>query len=201
MEAQYELLKSQVQPHFLFNSLNSLISLVDEDSRRAKKFIKELSFVYRYLLQSNMHTLVTIKEEMAFISAYQFLLQTRFEEGLKVLIDIEDNVQNKLLPPLTVQILLENAVKHNRAEKDHPLCVDIKARGDLLLVQNNIQRKPEPVYSSKLGLSNIIAKYASLRQQDNILVEERDSVFSVSLPLIPEASAAATAGKLQKEPL
>lgn len=202
MEAQYELLKSQVQPHFLFNSLNSLISLVDEDTKRAKKFIRELSFVYRYLLQSNMQSFITLQEELAFITAYQYLLQTRFEEGLLIQVTVDAGAAGKLLPPLTLQLLVENAVKHNCVEREHPLLIEVFTNGNQLVVQNNIQRKAEPVHSSRIGLSNIAAKYASLRLQQQVIIEEKANQFMVSIPLIAaEHNGGSIFGNKQKQSL
>ncbi|MDO1451499.1 histidine kinase [Rhodocytophaga aerolata] len=184
LQTQFELLKNQVQPHFLFNSLNTLLSLVDEDTIRAKKFIKQLSFVYRYLLLSNEKTLISLGEELGFIQAYFFLLQTRFEEGLELKIAIPADLENYLLPPLTLQILLENAVKHNMLSSASPLLIRIESNDQQeILIRNNLQLKKASVHSARVGLANISAKYHFLNQPQ-ILIRETEDEFIVRLPLI-----------------
>lgn len=184
LQSQLDQLKSQVKPHFLFNSLNSLLALVDEDQERAKKFIEELSFVYRYLLQCNDKELTLVDCELDFIRAFYFLLKTRFEGGLELEIDVDDKERNMLIPPLTLQMLVENAVKHNMISKNSPLKIKIYTDGlQNLIVLNNRQIKKLSVQSSKMGLSNISAKYKLLNYPD-IIINETENDFRVSLSLI-----------------
>lgn len=184
LETQLELLKNQVQPHFLFNSLNTLDMLVEEDPRRARKFIGQLSMVYRYLLQSNEKSLISLEEELAFVRAYFFLLQTRFEEGLQLSIDVGEKERSRLIPPLTLQLLLENAVKHNQIEKDHPLHIRIgcDAYGELSVV-NTLRPKTGQVFSGKMGLANINAKLRLLGQPDLVIIQTDDE-FIVRINLM-----------------
>ena len=204
---QLDSLKNQVNPHFLFNSLNSLSSLIEEDSEKAKTFIEELAQVYRYLLKSNEHELTTLGKELAFIEAYAFLLKTRFGEGFHLKVDIAEQNKSALIPPLTLQLLVENAVKHNIIAASKPLNVCIfdnyatksdsekqehtngtsrnnrEEKRQFLVVTNNLQQKKAPVASNQLGLKNIIKKYELLGQVD-VKVEQTAKAFQVILPLI-----------------
>jgi sensor histidine kinase YesM len=186
LQSQLEGLKQQVNPHFLFNSLNSLSSLIDEDPDRAEAFIDELSSVYRYLLQSNMAELTTLATELAFIRSYFHLQQTRYGSGLNLTINVDENCLDDQLPPLTLQLLVENAIKHNIVGADQPLHIEI--RTDLtgrLVVSNNLQRKVSRVLSNGVGLANIITKY-QLLTKSAVRVDEQSEKFVVTLPLISQ---------------
>ena len=187
LQSQLEGLKQQVNPHFLFNSLNSLSSLIDEDPNRAEAFIDELSSVYRYLLQSNMAELTTLATELEFIRSYFHLQQTRYGGGLSLVIHVDDNYLDDQLPPLTLQLLVENAIKHNIVGVDQPLRIEI--RTDLtgrLVVTNNLQRKVTRVQSNGVGLANILTKYQLLSKLA-VRVEEHSGQFIVTLPLFSQA--------------
>ncbi len=180
---QLESLKNQVKPHFLFNSLNTLTGLVEKDSRKAVKFIAELSNVYRYLLQSNEKEIIDLKQEMQFTMAYFFLLQTRFGEGIQLDVKLSDQHYDLYLPPLTVQMLLENAVKHNQASPQKPLRVKITADdSNWLTVENNLQLKRNAA-SNGMGLSNIAAKFKLLGQND-LEIHNNGEYFIIKVPLI-----------------
>ena len=183
LQTQLDSLKAQVNPHFLFNSLNSLSSLISEDSVQAEKFLDELSKVYRYLLRSNEDDLTSLSQELMFIQSYYHLLKTRYGDSLQVHTHIEDHYLDYQLPPLTLQMLVENAVKHNRMMKESPLRITLKNAGDKLIVVNNLQRKLRQVISNKVGLGNIAKKY-KLLEQDNILVRDDGHEFAVVIPLI-----------------
>lgn len=183
LQTQLESLKAQVNPHFLFNSLNSLSSLISEDSEKAEKFLDELSKVYRYLLRNNEDDLTTLSEELQFIQSYYHLLKTRYGESLQVHTYIDDQYLDYQLPPLTLQMLVENAVKHNRMMKEFPLRIVLKNAGDKLIVVNNLQRKVRQVSSNRIGLGNIAKKYKLLQQED-IQVKQDETEFAVEIPLI-----------------
>lgn len=190
LQTQLTSLKTQINPHFLFNSLGSLTSLIEENPVKAQEFVIEMSSVYRYLLQSNEHPLISLRKEMDFIKAYSIMLKTRFEEGLQLLIDIDDRCWDLYLPPITIQILLENAVKHNAVLAFKPLQVKIFTDDTQhLIVENNLQLKTSPVLSNKMGLKNIVAKY-KLLDQPEIIIKETSSHFMVSVPLIKNRSHA-----------
>ncbi|GAA4397081.1 hypothetical protein GCM10023187_05950 [Nibrella viscosa] len=183
-QARFDTLKSQVNPHFLFNSLNTLSALIAENPKRAEAFVEEMSTVYRYLLQTNDRELTTLRTELAFIHSYFHLLKTRYGTGLALNVAVPDEHQDTLLPPLTLQMLIENAVKHNVILTEQPLHISIESTNDgRLVVRNNLQRRAVRVESNKVGLSNIASKYRLL-SQPNPTIEEAGNYFSVTLPLI-----------------
>jgi two-component system, LytTR family, sensor kinase len=188
LAAQYDSLKQQVNPHFLFNSLNSLSSLISIDPPRAEKFVEELSQVYRYLLQSNEQELTSLGRELDFIKSYLHLLQTRFGEGFQVEIEVGQTALSCQIPPLTLQLLVENAVKHNEASTANPLRLRIVAESaERLVVSNNLQRRSISVPSAQVGLANIIARYRLLNHPF-VEVKEMEGRFVVVLPLIQKPS-------------
>lgn len=180
--AQYESLKHQVNPHFLFNSFNVLSNLVYDDPDKAVKFIKQLSDVYRYVLDSREKELVSLEEELHFLKSYVFLQQIRFgEEKLKISIDL--NGMTTSVAPLALQMLVENAIKHNVVSEDDPLFIRIFHSNDYLVVHNNLQEKIHSEHSSGLGLNNITRRYEFLTER-KVLVEKTNDSFTVKLPLI-----------------
>jgi LytS/YehU family sensor histidine kinase len=182
--AKYENLKNQVNPHFLFNSLNALTNLVHENPDRAVKFIKQLSDVYRYVLDTKDQEVVPLDEELKFLNAYIFLQQIRFGENLKI--DVQLNGGESMVAPLSLQMLIENAIKHNVVSKDNPLDVKVYTNGQYIIVENNLQKKARATNdSSGLGLENIRKRYEYISDK-KIIVDERDSKFVVHLPLITE---------------
>lgn len=185
LQTELDLLKVQLNPHFLFNTFGSLSSLIDEDPARAKIFLEQMSVVYRYILQSHDKPLITLKEELEFISSYARLLKTRFENGLQLEFKItRKEYYDYSLPVLTIQLLVENAVKHNIIIPDKPLVVTVYTDDDAnLIVENNLQKKMNVRFSNKKGLLNIITKYKILANQD-VKIEETGGYFRVSVPLI-----------------
>jgi len=184
IQQEFELLKSQVNPHFLFNCFNTLSSLISEDPKMADAFLNELSKVYRYLLSSNEDSLSTLQKELDFINSYHQLLKTRYGSGLQMQIDINRKYEHYLIPSLTLQLLVENAVKHNVVSKSSPLLIDIfTTTGNKLIVNNNLQKKTQNVVSTKIGLDNIRSKYELLNKHEFRVLED-DKNFTVVLPLI-----------------
>ena len=183
LQSQLDSLKAQINPHFLFNSLNSISSLVYSDPDKASDFIDELSSVYRYLLRENIRELCALGEEIAFIQAYFSLLKTRHGDGIELNLDIPKEYLSRLIPPLTLQLLFENAVKHNIISASKPLVINIFAQNSTLCVENNLQLKRLAILSNKIGLSNIMAKY-QLLNQPAVSVFQDDTKFQVTLPLI-----------------
>ncbi|GAB3182353.1 sensor histidine kinase [Telluribacter humicola] len=181
---QLESLKNQVKPHFLFNSLNTLTGLVEKDPDRAVKFIAELSKVYRYLLQSNEKELIGLTQELQFTEAYFFLLQTRFGTGISLDVRVDEAAQQLQIPPLTLQILVENAVKHNQVSVRKPLRVEIRSEdGKWLVVENNFQPKRQAAPSNGMGLNNITTKYRLLNQPQ-VQIFNDETNFTVKVPLL-----------------
>lgn len=183
-EAQFMALKNQVNPHFLFNSLSILASLVEVDAKLSVQFINQLSKAYRYILEQRDNERVSLKTELDFIQAYLFLLRIRFNDKLQVKIDIpEANVARFAIAPLTLQILIENAVKHNRMSAQEPLTVSIYCENDSLFVTNPMQSRPVSEPSTGLGLQNITNRYALLTDRP-VWVGEREGEFIVKIPLL-----------------
>ncbi len=184
ISAKYETLKSQVNPHFLFNSLNALTNLVYEDADLSAKFIKKLSEVYRYVLETREKELVSLSEELEFVKSYVFLQKIRHEDSLTFKLHDLKGVDFKVVP-LSVQMLVENAFKHNVISNEEPLTVEIYETDDMLVVENNLQKKNIlQEESSGVGLENIRARYEMLSDKD-VLVEDDNELFKVKLPLIP----------------
>ncbi len=182
---QYEALKNQLNPHMLFNSLNTLGSLVRENQDRAQDYIQELSKVLRYTLQSNEGQLVTLHDEMQFVYAYIFLLKMRFEDNLIFDIQIDSKYNSYHLPPMAIQMLTENAVKHNEISSRKPLTIIIKTLSDgCICVSNKLQPKINSNPGMGVGLANLDKRYQLLLQK-NIIIK-RNTDFSVIVPLNEE---------------
>jgi hypothetical protein len=184
LQQEFEVLKSQVNPHFLFNCFNTLSSLIAEDPKRAEVFLDELSKVYRYLLRNNEAGLSTLKNELHFIESYFRLLKTRHGDAVQFQVESDKRYDNYLLPSLSLQLLVENAVKHNVLSKNKPLIIEIfTTAGNKLVVNNNLQRRTVKGPSNRVGLDNIKNKYDLLMQKGFQVMEEGKS-FTVVLPLI-----------------
>ena len=183
LQAQLQNLKSQINPHFLFNNMSVLSSLVYKDQDKAVDFINQLSKVYRYLLDNKDRELVTLEDELAFIRSYTYLLQIRFDTNIKFEINVDTNTLQKLLPPMAIQILVENAIKHNEISEEQPLTVSVKSLGDVLEVNNNLQLRTNVESSSKTGLKNIIDRYSYFTDKSIEIIEKNNS-FIVKIPLL-----------------
>ncbi|GAB5551258.1 MAG: histidine kinase [Saprospiraceae bacterium] len=182
LESQYEILKNQVNPHFLFNSLNVLYSMVHKDPDGAAKFIKKLSDVYRYVLDSREKEVVLLSEEITALNAYLFLIRTRFGQSVICNMDLKVNAEQWIIP-LSLQMLVENAIKHNAFTLNKPIQIAIFQEGEAVIVENSLNRKNEKIASSNLGLKNIQSRYAYLSDQ-KVDIIETDTLFRVSLPLL-----------------
>ncbi|AKD56176.1 sensor histidine kinase [Spirosoma radiotolerans] len=181
--SQVEALKNQLSPHFLFNSLSILTAMVHEDADLSEQYIKQLAKVYRYILEQRDQELVLLKTEVDFIRAYTFLLQIRFENKFEVVIDLSLAEQNRYrIAPLSLQLLVENAVKHNRMALDEPLRVHIYCQDDVLITENNWLPRDQPESSTGLGLQNIVNRYALLTRRP-VWYGHQDTLFVVKIPL------------------
>lgn len=180
---KYRQLKNQINPHFLFNSLNVLVSLINKDSGLAVKYTKKLSAVYRYVLTQDEQDTVTVREETEFIENYIGILKARFNEGLEFRFDIKPSDMTRRVPPMSLQLLIENAVKHNAVSPERPLSIDIASDGHFLCVSNNINPRLSSGEGTGVGLKNLSNKYAILAGRD-ISVSDDGNVFSVKLPLL-----------------
>ena len=181
--SQLASLKHQVNPHFLFNSLNTLVYLIPTDQQRAVRFVEQMSKVYRYILEIRNKNTVTIQEEVDFLQSYVFLLKERFGENLQVTIDVPSSYLTDDIVPLSCQILFENAIKHNVISAQYPLKIDLRVDNDKLVVSNNLQKKHQVVDSTGFGLENIRSRYELLCGR-GIDVLATVSNFIVALPIL-----------------
>ena len=181
--AKFESLKNQLDPHFLFNSLNVLTSLIGENPQQAERFTTKLSKVYRYVLEQRNKDLVPIEEELKFAKTYMELLGMRFEEAVQF--NIPDNISTNELKivPLSLQLLLENAVKHNVVSTSKPLTINIYEEGSYLMITNNVNPKEAIGKSTKIGLQNIADRYGLITDK-GVKIENNNKTFKVSLPLL-----------------
>ncbi|MFZ4550076.1 MAG: sensor histidine kinase [Bacteroidales bacterium] len=181
--AQLQNLKNQLNPHFLFNNLSVLASLVHKDQDKAVDFINELSKVYRYVLDNKNAELLTLQEELAFLDHYIYLLKIRFESSIMFSIAIDDNLRSSCLPPMCLQMLVENTIQHNEASRANPLQVSIYTNQHALIVENLLQPRSDVPESSQTGLVNIQTRYSFFTSQKVEIINNGKS-FKVVLPLI-----------------
>ena len=183
LELQFESLKSQISPHFLFNCLNTISSLIYKDTRLAEEFVRRMADTFQYVLKNQKQKTVTLREELDFVKAYYYLLQVRFENNLKLEINLPKNLLDTLVPPLTLQILMENSVKHNLISKDMPLLIYISARDNThILVINSKTKSPTHVSGFSVGLEAIHKRYAFF-SSEKISITDTDK-FTVQLPVL-----------------
>jgi len=182
MAYKYESLRNQINPHFLFNSLNVLSDLVYEDQAMAVKFIQQMSDLFRYVLDSRDKELVPLKDELEFIRSFTFLLKTRFEDKLVIECDVQANSEDFIVP-MTLQLLIENAVKHNEISEAFPLRISIRKDKDCLEVENNLQLKNVGEDSKKTGLKNIIQQFAFFSNQPIEIIPSEVN-FLVRVPIL-----------------
>jgi uncharacterized membrane-anchored protein YhcB (DUF1043 family) len=186
LQSQFESLKNQLSPHFLFNSLTALKILIKEAPETAQNYVNSLSRALRYTLKSNEKQLVTLKEEMEFMESYLFLIRMRFGDNLFIGTSINENLLLRNLPPLTIQTLVENAIKHNEISKLRPLKIDISTtENDSLIVLNNIQKKLSEEEGTGIGLTNLSKQFQLLFGKD-ITISIENHQFKVEIPLIKQ---------------
>lgn len=183
MQAQFEALRSQISPHMLMNSLNALSMLVHKDPHIASTFVSQLANVYRYLLFYQEKKVVSLREEMEFMNAYTYLLKMRFGDSLEISTHIEPGSEKMNVAPASLQMLVENAIKHNVASLKNKLHLEIVSTSDSITVYNNLQEKLNKEPSTRIGLNNIIRRYAFLTDR-KVIVEKTENSFQVTLPLI-----------------
>jgi sensor histidine kinase YesM len=177
-------LKSQVNPHFLFNSLNSLSSLIHDNEEEAEKFLDEMTKVYRYMLRNEEDQLVPVSTELRFLDAYSYLLQTRYGEGLQLQMRVDAADREKEIPPLSLQVLIENAFSQNTISKTSPLIIEIFSENEQLVVKNNIQPKiVKDVMDYETGLDNLVKKY-QLLNRSSVAIDTTTTHRTIRLPLL-----------------
>lgn len=186
--AKFESLKNQIDPHFLFNSLNVLSSLIEENPENAQKFTTSLSKIYRYVLEQKDKELVTVQEELLFAKTYMNLLIMRFENSITFeLPENFDNSETKVVP-LSLQLLLENTIKHNVVSEKKPLNIKIYVKDNYLVVENNLQKKEVLQDRQGVGLQNIVNRYGLISER-KVLIEESESYFKVLIPILTKQIA------------
>lgn len=183
LKAQFEILKNQVNPHFLFNCFNALSVLIKESQSRADEFLKHLAKVYRFVLEVKEKELIKVREELEVMQSYVHLMKGRLGDKLSVSLNIPDAQQELYIPPLTLQILMENALKHNKATKDEPLRIDIQMNERNEISFKNNLNLVQDVQSTNIGLKNIIERYEYL-SDSGIQIEKDADSFAVNVPLI-----------------
>ena len=187
--AQFESLKNQLDPHFLFNSLNVLSSLIDENPNQAQRFTASMSKIYRYVLEQKDKELVTVEEEIEFAKIYCDLLKTRFEDSVNFEFKVKDIDLKSFVVPLSLQLLLENCIKHNFATSSKPLNITIYSENGYLFIENNLQEREQVKDSAGIGLSNIVQRY-SLLTKTNVFIEKSNEFFRVKIPILIQRTTA-----------
>jgi hypothetical protein len=186
--AQFESLKNQIDPHFLFNSLNVLSSLIEENPENAQRFTTSLSKIYRYVLEQKDKELVSVSEELAFAKTYMNLLKMRFENSINYDVPTDFNNEDAKVVPLSLQLLLENTIKHNVVSEQKPLNIRIYIENNYLIVENNLQKKEVLQDRRGVGLQNIVNRYALISER-KMLIEENENYFKVKIPILTKQIA------------
>jgi LytS/YehU family sensor histidine kinase len=177
-------LKNHLDPHFLFNNLNILSSLIEKGEKNSAEYINKFAEVYRYMLQNNTKELIILSEELEFIHSYLQLIKMRFQNALRFDVDIPSDKLDLTIPPLTIQMLIENCIKHNTLNEANPLIINIKYQeGDYLLIQNNITARRVKFQSNGSGLENIRNRYRFFTEKE-VVIENNGALFKVLIPLI-----------------
>jgi two-component system LytT family sensor kinase len=184
-ESKYQALNNQVNPHFLFNSLNTLTSLIVQSQKQSLEFVHRFSAVYRYVLDTTDKTVVDINEELQFIHSYLHLQEARYGDSLKTSIGIKSGDLNKLIPPLSMQLLIENAIKHNEISKSHPILIHIYTKENFLVIENNYQPRKEKLNDTGKGIKNLEERYAYLTEEKPFF-GVKDNKFVAKIPLLED---------------
>jgi len=184
MKTRFMAIRNQVDPHFLFNSLNTLNSLIKTDHRKAENYLQQLSFVFRYALQNK--EIVSLDEELRFTKAYSGMMQIRYESSLNFIYNIDERYSNRLIIPISLQTLVENAIKHNTVSKRQPLTITVSTTDhDTIRVSNHIQTKKSAEAGEGIGLSNLSERYRLLWNRE-INIRSDNEIFEVEMPLIEQ---------------
>jgi LytS/YehU family sensor histidine kinase len=183
LSLQFDALRNQLSPHYLFNCLNTISSLIYKDADLAESFIRRLAQTYHYILSNNDQHLVPVKEELEFVKSYYYLMKVRFDNSIALQFEISDIVMASQIPPLTLQILVENAIKHNNFSKDDPLEIIIRSEDDKkLIISNNVSSKSKQVTSFKVGLENVSKRYEFFTPIPVKVLKEKS--YEVQLPVL-----------------
>jgi LytS/YehU family sensor histidine kinase len=183
---QFETLRNQVNPHFLFNSFNTLISIIEDDPKMAVEYVEQLSDFFRNIVNYRDKDVIALQEEIQLLKTYFFIQQKRFGKNLILKINLTDQEKNQIfIPPLTLQLLAENAIKHNAVSKETPLAIELLLEEERLIIQNNINVKFSKAAGAGMGLQNIINRYTLLSKHE-VIIKNTGSYFIVSLPALKQ---------------
>ena len=185
IQSQFETLKNQVNPHFLFNSLNALASIITENPEKAVEYVNKFSLIYRYVLEIKDITSVELKDEMDFVKSYIYLQKIRYGENLQVTINIDENKLNSRIMPLSLQVLVENAIKHNEISDGYPLKIDLTNSEDYIIVKNNLQKISSNFDSPKIGLKNLKERYR-LVSDNKPYFHQNENEYIAGIPLLKD---------------
>lgn len=185
---KFEVLKDQLKPHFMFNSLNVLSGLIDENTERAQDFISEFAQVYRYVLETIEKNLVSVNEELDFIKSYIFLQQVRYGKMLQFYVDVSEDINGFYLPPLSLQVVLENAIKHNNIDDKQPLKIHLFNENDFLIIKNNLQPKAWKGPSTGVGQKNLVKRFEMVSDKMPVFIRKSE-LYIVKIPLIKAEKA------------
>lgn len=183
VQAELELLKRQINPHFLFNNFSTLTSLIEEDPQLAVEYVQRLSIIYRHILKDEKLQIVPLRNELDFISSYLFLYKIRYQDSLIVMVDIPERLMEKGIATATMQLLIENAIKHNSISKQNPLKIEIFSENNFIIVKNNINPIVKRTESTGIGLRNISYRYELLSKKA-IIITHNENIFLVKVPLL-----------------
>lgn len=183
IKSQYETLKSQINPHFLFNNLNTLASLIEENPKLAVEYVQQTADYYRSILNLKDKEIIRLNEEIEMIKTFYTLQKNRYGDNLIMNINLKQDSPNSFVAPLVLQMLVENAIKHNIISKEKPLIIDIYLKNNNIVISNNLQKRDQEQASTRFGLKNIIDRYTFLSDR-NIEISENDSTFTVSIPIL-----------------
>lgn len=184
MQAELQSLKMQLDPHFMFNNFSTLSELINEDTKTATRFLENLSRVYRYMIQNLKKDIISLNEEVAFVKAYCYLIHIRHDDNVQVVFDLAEESPDLYIPPIALQLLVENAIKHNIATKEQPLVITITSNKQEIKVCNNFQKIPNAFPATGIGLKNIADRYLILSAELLPVAEESADHFCVTLPLL-----------------
>jgi two-component system, LytTR family, sensor kinase len=183
LQTKYENLKNQINPHFLFNSFSVLQNLIDTNPRKASEFLEKLSAMFRYILEKREQAMSSVDRELEILDVYMFLMRTRHGESLQLKVDIDEHYRELFIPTLSLQMLIENAIKHNKFSESDPLEISLFIEDEYLVVQNQIHSKTSDVTSTKVGLENIRNRYG-LQTDRSVVISTVDDRFTVKLPVL-----------------
>lgn len=186
IQAKYDALRNQIDPHFFFNSLSVLTNLVYKSADLSADYITQLAKIYRYILDKKFENLVSIQTELDFLESYLFLIGIRHQNSIQFSAEVDEKARTKgMIPPATLQMLIENAIKHNRFSVNDPLVITVKSEGGFLLIRNPIKKKLQPEVASGIGIENIRKRY-ELSSGQGITVTRTDDLFTVKIPIIEQ---------------